>query len=87
MGRLDDMFALDQARLTGEGSDTGERIRVKPDGRGTHGFWWYASAGPWEDGLEDALGGYGLRVGRVAWSGKPAELSAQPDLAQRYLGI
>jgi branched-chain amino acid transport system ATP-binding protein len=28
-----------------------------------------------------------LEKGRVAWSGKPAELSAQPDLAQRYLGI
>jgi len=30
---------------------------------------------------------YIVDKGRVAWSGKPAELSAQPELAQRYLGI
>lgn len=30
---------------------------------------------------------YIVDKGRVAWSGAPAELSAQPDLAQRYLGI
>jgi len=30
---------------------------------------------------------YIVDKGRVAWSGQPAELSAQPELAQRYLGI
>lgn len=30
---------------------------------------------------------YIVDKGRVAWSGAPAELSAQPELAQRYLGI
>jgi len=30
---------------------------------------------------------YIVDKGRVAWSGKPAELSAQPELAHRYLGI
>ncbi|MBB1597524.1 ABC transporter ATP-binding protein [Achromobacter sp. UMC46] len=30
---------------------------------------------------------YIVDKGRVAWSGRPAELSAQPELAQRYLGI
>ncbi|MNT59389.1 High-affinity branched-chain amino acid transport ATP-binding protein LivF [compost metagenome] len=30
---------------------------------------------------------YIVDKGRVAWSGRPAELSSQPELAQRYLGI
>ncbi|WP_454672955.1 ABC transporter ATP-binding protein [Achromobacter pestifer] len=30
---------------------------------------------------------YIVDKGQVAWSGKPAELSRQPELAQRYLGI
>ncbi|CUJ21486.1 LIV-I protein F [Achromobacter xylosoxidans] len=28
-----------------------------------------------------------LEKGRVAWQGTPAELAAQPELAQRYLGV
>ncbi|WP_426792736.1 ABC transporter ATP-binding protein [Achromobacter xylosoxidans] len=28
-----------------------------------------------------------LEKGRVAWQGAPAELAAQPELAQRYLGV
>ena len=28
-----------------------------------------------------------VEKGKVVWTGSPAELSAQPELAQRYLGI
>jgi branched-chain amino acid transport system ATP-binding protein len=28
-----------------------------------------------------------LEKGRVVWQGSPAELAAQPELAQRYLGV
>jgi branched-chain amino acid transport system ATP-binding protein len=28
-----------------------------------------------------------LEKGRVVWRGSPAELAAQPELAQRYLGV
>lgn len=28
-----------------------------------------------------------LEKGRVVWHGSPAELAAQPELAQRYLGV
>jgi len=83
MGLRDDMMAADIANLAGNTTDGGQIVRVKPNGRGLHAFNWDAIPGPWEDGLEEAMGGYGIREGRVAFTGPLATWTTAVDRKPR----